>query len=73
MKVVAAISSPAQDEVIEKILRHIGQWDPPWKREPKARGPPPSKDPHQEEPFSQLTLLEEEDLNQDTPGDDRLS
>jgi hypothetical protein len=29
MKFVAAITSPAQDEVIEKILRARGQWDPP--------------------------------------------
>ncbi len=39
MKVVAAISSPAQDAPIEKILRHTGQWDP-WLRKRKARGPP---------------------------------
>ena len=73
MRVVAAISSPAQDDVIERILRHTKSWDPPWKREPKARAPPASKNPHQEEPFSQLTLFEEEDLSQDTPGDDWLS
>jgi hypothetical protein len=41
MKVLAAISSPAQDDVIEAILRARGEWDPPWKRERKARGPPP--------------------------------
>jgi hypothetical protein len=41
MKVNAAISSPAQDAVIEKILRAHGEWDPPWKRRRPARGPPP--------------------------------
>ena len=43
MKIVAAISSPQQDEVIEKILRHLKLWAPPWKRERKARGPPPRR------------------------------
>jgi hypothetical protein len=42
MEVLAAISSPAQDGVIEKILRARGEWDPPWKRSRKVRGPPPS-------------------------------
>jgi hypothetical protein len=41
MEVLAAISSPAQDGVIEKILRSRGEWDPPWKRPRKVRGPPP--------------------------------
>ena len=43
MKIVAAISSPQQDDVIEKILRHLKLWAPPWKRERKARGPPPRR------------------------------
>ena len=42
MEVLAAISSPAQDHLIEKILRSRGEWDPPWKRPRKVRGPPPS-------------------------------
>ncbi len=42
MRVVAAISSPGQDDVIEKILKSRGQWDPPWKRARKIRGPPPA-------------------------------
>jgi ribosomal protein S27E len=40
MKVLAAISSPAQDDVIEKILRARGEWDPPWLCRRPARGPP---------------------------------
>ncbi len=40
MAVLAAISSPAQDEVIEKILKASGEWDPPWARQRPARGPP---------------------------------
>ncbi len=36
MKIIAAITSPAQDDVIEKVLRHLKVWDPPWKRERKA-------------------------------------
>ena len=43
MRIVAAISSPAQDDVIEKILRQLDRWDPPWKRLRKARGPPASR------------------------------
>lgn len=45
MKVIAAITSPAHDEVIEKILRCIGRWNPPWKRARRARGPPARKPP----------------------------
>jgi hypothetical protein len=40
MKVLAAIASPAQDGVIEKILRARNEWDPPWARKRPARGPP---------------------------------
>jgi hypothetical protein len=40
MKVISAISSPAQDDVIEKILRSLNLWDPPWLRQRRARGPP---------------------------------
>ena len=41
MKIVAAIA-PEQEQVIERILRHLQLWDPPWKRQRKARGPPHS-------------------------------
>ncbi len=44
MKIIAAITSPGQDDVIEKVLRHMKTWDPPWKRERRARSPP-SADP----------------------------
>ncbi len=43
MKVIAVISSPAQDDVIEKILKSMQLWDPPWLRKrsaSKARAPP---------------------------------
>ena len=43
MKIIAALVSPHQDEAIERILRCVGKWDPPWKRERKARGPPPGR------------------------------
>ncbi len=45
MKIIALISSPQQDDLIEKLLRHLNRWDPPWKRQRKARAPPPSKSP----------------------------
>lgn len=37
MKVIAALSAPAQDSVIRAILEARGEWDPPWLR---ARAPP---------------------------------
>jgi hypothetical protein len=40
LAVLAAISSHAQAEVIEKILKARGEWDPPWARSRPARGPP---------------------------------
>ena len=43
MKILAAISSPAQDDVIEKILRARGEWAPPWLAARQARGPPASE------------------------------
>jgi len=52
MKIVAAITSPQQDDVIERVLRHLQIWAPPWRRARKARGPPPgyhaSSDPPEE-------------------------
>ena len=30
----------ARDDGIEKVLKHMGFWDPPWKRQRPARGPP---------------------------------
>jgi len=38
MKAISAISSPEQD-VIERILRARVEWDPPWLRERRVRGP----------------------------------
>jgi hypothetical protein len=38
MKVVAFIEPP-QADVIEKILRHCGLWNPPPARGPPADGP----------------------------------
>ena len=41
MKIIAAIAREEED-VIERVLRHLHLWDPPWKRQRKVRGPPPS-------------------------------
>jgi hypothetical protein len=42
MKIIAALVSPHQDGEIERILRCVGKWYPPWKREragaPALRG-----------------------------------
>ena len=67
MRVIAVISSPAQDDVIEKTLKSMKLWDPPWLRQRatiKARGPPedPCDDsffdqrPEGEDDFSQLPM-----------------
>ena len=45
MKIIAALTSPHQEDEIERILRHIQLWDPPWKRTHKARGPPIRRGP----------------------------
>jgi len=71
MKVISAISSPEQDDVIEKILRARGEWDPPWKRERKARGPPRQLEMFStaiDEDYSQLVPESEEEFNQDPLG-----
>jgi len=67
MRVVSAITHPHQDDVIEKILRARGDWDPPWKRPPRARGPPRQLDLFTEA-VSQLPAVEEEDMSQEVPG-----
>ncbi len=72
MRVLAAIHSPHQDDVIEKILRHRGQWDPPWTRQRRARAPPPQREAFStvlDEDFSQIPPQEEEDVSQDLRGD----
>jgi hypothetical protein len=40
MRIIAAISSPEQDDVIERILRQANGWHPSWKVQQKARAPP---------------------------------
>jgi len=72
MKVLSALTSPHQDAVIEKILRATGQWDPPWKRERRARGPPRQLEivTHEEGEFSQLRPEVEDEFSQVPPGDD---
>ena len=67
MEIVSAISSPAQDDIIEKILKHLDLWDPPWKRVRPPRGPPP-----EEQSMTQEIVPDpwcDEDENQDPPGD----
>ena len=73
MRVLSAINSPHQDDVIRKILEHRGQWDPPWTRPRRARAPPPEAEILStvlDEQFSQIPPVDEEDLNQDLPRGD---
>lgn len=40
MQIVAAVASPAQDDMIKEILTRRGEWDPPWLgRDPPSRDP----------------------------------
>ena len=57
------------------MRRHRRQWDPPWKRQRRARAPPSPKETFSigtvfDEAFSQIPPVEEEDLNQDLLGGD---
>ncbi len=73
MRVDSAINSPHQDDVIEKILKYRGEWDPPWRRQRRARAPPPQTETFTtllDEEFSQIPPEGEEDLNQDRLGGD---
>ncbi len=76
MRVLSAINSPHQDDVIERILKTRGDWDPPWRRQRRARAPPPQTEVFStvlDEEFSQIPPEGEEDLNQDPlGGDERL-
>ncbi len=67
MRVLAAISSPAQDDVIERILRCRNQWQPPWERQRLPRGPPRQLELFQDDPG--VSVWDPEDENQDPPGD----
>ena len=73
MKVLSAISSPAQDDVIEKILRARGERDPPWTRERRARSPPRQLEMFStvlDEEYSQVRPESEEEFNEDPSGSD---
>ena len=56
MEVIAAISSPAQDGVIEKILRARGEWNPPWAKKRPARGPPAGEVAGQRRPAEETRI-----------------
>jgi hypothetical protein len=75
LKIISALSSPQQDEVIEKILKARGLWDPPWLRERRARGPPPQDQVAPAEPdlFCQLRPEGEDVFSQlSSAGDGEL-
>ena len=75
MRIVSFITHPKQDDVIERILRHLNMWDPPWLRERKIRGPPRQLELFSEDEamFSQARPESEEDFNQDPPTQDDFS
>jgi len=68
---VSTIRSPAQDDVSEKILCARSEWDPPWTRERRARGPPRQLElltSAIDEECSQLRPETEEEFHQDLLG-----
>jgi hypothetical protein len=70
------MSSPAPDDVIEALLRARGEWDPPWRRERKTRGPPPRlvlcpAGPAADGGCSQVWPEPEEDFDQQVPQGDQ--
>ncbi len=75
MRIISVITSPKQDDVIERILRHLNMWDPPWLRERNIRGPPKQLEffRDQEEESSQDRPVREEDFNQDPGLEDDFS
>lgn len=67
MRILSAISSPAQDDVSERILRCQNQRDPPWERQRLARGPP--KLLELSEDGTEVPVSNPDDENQDPPDD----
>jgi len=72
MKIISALTSPHQDAVIERILRSRREWNPPWLRERKARGPPLELKvvSQEDETYSQVVPESEDAFDQSVPGDD---
>ena len=68
MKIISALSSPHQDDVIERILRARGEWDPPWQRAGKVRGPPRQLE-FEEAEFSQVAPASSGEFDQTVPSD----
>ncbi len=66
---ISALTSPHQDEAIEKLLRHRQQWHPPWQIERKARGPPTLTSSSSTTTFTERPS-DQEDYSQIPPGDD---
>jgi hypothetical protein len=70
MRIIAALTSPHQDAIIERILRSLGRWDPPWLRSRKPRGPPPPQPTEPQEAQGKMSREEEEYFNQVSPAFD---
>ena len=73
MKVVSALSSPRQDDIIERILKSRGAWNPPWKRQRRARGPPKEIEKQLELVPAESEFAPQDDdefeFNQDAPAE----
>ena len=69
MRIISALSSPHHDDVIERILRARGEWDPPWLRSGKVRGPPRQLE-FEEAEFSQVGPARFDEFDQRSPFED---
>jgi hypothetical protein len=70
MRIISALTSPHQDEAIEKILRHRQKWHPPWQIERKARGAPTLTFSSSTTTFTERPSDDDEDFSQIPPDDD---
>jgi len=71
MKIISALSSPHSGDVIERILRARGEWDPPWQRAGKIRGPPRQLE-FEEAEFSQVAPASGDEFDQTVPFEDEF-
>ena len=62
-------TSPREDHTIERILKSRGAWEPPWKRQRRARGPPKELELVPDEP--QFAPQDDDgfEFNQDPPSE----
>jgi len=68
---VGNLTSPHQDDIIERILKSRDAWDPPWRQERRARGPPKAIEKQLElvPDESEFASQDDDEFNQDPPSE----